>query len=206
MSVQIALLVPTVLVDHGTARLGARAAIVVFSIRPGGRSYFMSVATPLEQLAPTFTGRLLQPADAGYDDARRVHNGLIDKRPALIARCHGTADVADAVKLARTLNLEIAVRGGGHNVGGPRHHRRRPDDRSRADEGHPCLPDGPHRARAGRRALEGVQSRDAAPRPGDDRWRRRHDRHRRSDARRRPGLADAEVRARARQPASRSRS
>ena len=78
----------------------------------------MSVATPLEQLAPTFTGRLLQPADAGYDDARRVHNGLIDKRPALIARCHGTADVADAVKLARTLNLEIAVRGGGHNVGG----------------------------------------------------------------------------------------
>ena len=78
----------------------------------------MSVATLLEQLAPTFTGRLLQPADAGYDDARRVHNGLIDKRPALIARCHGTADVVDAVKLARTLNLEIAVRGGGHNVGG----------------------------------------------------------------------------------------
>ena len=62
----------------------------------------MSVATLLEQLAPTFTGRLLQPADAGYDDARRVHNGLIDKRPALIARCHGTADVVDAVKLAQT--------------------------------------------------------------------------------------------------------
>src|SRR5262249_17674090 len=44
--------------------------------------------------------------------------GLIDKRPALIARCRGIADVADAVKLARTLNLEVAVRGGGHNVGG----------------------------------------------------------------------------------------
>lgn len=78
----------------------------------------MSVAVTIEQLTSTFTGRLLQPADSGYDDARRVHNGLIDKRPALIARCHGTADVADAVKLARTLNLEIAVRGGGHNVGG----------------------------------------------------------------------------------------
>ena len=80
----------------------------------------MSVATPLEQLAPSFTGRLLQPADPGYDEARRVHNGLIDKRPALIARCRGTADVADAVKLARTLGLEVAVRGGGHNVARPR--------------------------------------------------------------------------------------
>ena len=63
-------------------------------------------------------GQLLQPLDAGYDDARRVHNGLVDKRPALIARCRGTADIADAVKLARTLNLEVAVRGGGHNVAG----------------------------------------------------------------------------------------
>jgi FAD/FMN-containing dehydrogenase len=78
----------------------------------------MSVASAMEQLAPTFTGQLLQPSDPGYDDARRVHNGLIDKRPTIIARCRGTADVADAVRLARTLNLEIAVRGGGHNVGG----------------------------------------------------------------------------------------
>jgi hypothetical protein len=78
----------------------------------------MSLATALEQLGQSFTGHLLQPSDAAYDEARRVHNGLIDKRPALIARCHGTADVADAVKLARTLNLEVAVRGGGHNVGG----------------------------------------------------------------------------------------
>ena len=78
----------------------------------------MSVASAMEQLAPTFTGQLLQPSDPGYDEARRVHNGLIDKRPAIIARCRGTADVADAVKLARSLNLEIAVRGGGHNVGG----------------------------------------------------------------------------------------
>src|SRR5205814_1835842 len=54
----------------------------------------------------------------GYDDVRRVHNGLIDKRPALIARCAGTADVADAVKLARELDVAVAVRGGGHNVAG----------------------------------------------------------------------------------------
>ena len=62
------------------------------------------------QLAQTFTGQLLHPTDPDYDEARRIHNGLIDKRPALIARCHGTADVADAVKLARTLNLEVAMR------------------------------------------------------------------------------------------------
>jgi FAD/FMN-containing dehydrogenase len=78
----------------------------------------MSLADAITQLSPTFTGRLLQPNDTEYDDARRVHNGLIDKRPALIARCHGTADVVDAVKLARTLGLEVAVRGGGHNVAG----------------------------------------------------------------------------------------
>ena len=78
----------------------------------------MSTVGSIAELAPTFTGQLLQAADAGYDDARRVHNGLVDKRPALIARCAGTADVADAVKLARTLNLEVAVRGGGHNVAG----------------------------------------------------------------------------------------
>src|SRR5437868_14317107 len=78
----------------------------------------MSIAASLEQLAPSLSGQLLQPTDAGYDEARRVYNGLIDKRPALVARCRGTADVADAVKLARALGLEIAVKGGGHNVGG----------------------------------------------------------------------------------------
>jgi FAD/FMN-containing dehydrogenase len=78
----------------------------------------MSLVESVGQLAPNFTGTLLQPTDRGYDEARRVHNGLIDKRPSLVARCHGTADVADAVKLARELNMEVAVRGGGHNVAG----------------------------------------------------------------------------------------
>jgi FAD/FMN-containing dehydrogenase len=77
-----------------------------------------SIAESIALAAPSFAGRLLRPTDHEYDDARRVHNGLIDKRPAVIARCHGVADVVDAVQLARTLGLEVSVRGGGHNVAG----------------------------------------------------------------------------------------
>src|SRR5690242_3799462 len=72
----------------------------------------------LKSLAATFSGALLRPGDDGYEEARRVHNGLIDKRPALIARCLGTADIVDAVGFARESGLEISVRGGGHNVAG----------------------------------------------------------------------------------------
>ena len=72
----------------------------------------------LTELSRTFLGQLIRPGEPGYDQARRVHNGLIDKRPALIARCRGMADIGDAVRYARTNKLEIAVRGGGHNVGG----------------------------------------------------------------------------------------
>ena len=77
-----------------------------------------SVANAVIELAGKFSGQLLQPADAGYDEARKVHNGLVNKRPVLIARCRGVADVVDAVNLARKLSLEVAVRGGGHNVAG----------------------------------------------------------------------------------------
>lgn len=70
------------------------------------------------ELIPSFSGKLLQPDDALFDEARRVHNGLIDKRPGIIARCLGAADVVDALGLAKKLGLEVAVRGGGHNVGG----------------------------------------------------------------------------------------
>src|SRR5499427_772646 len=72
----------------------------------------------IADLSARFTGALLLPGDSGYDEARRIHNGLIDKHPALIARCLGTADVVDAVKFATAHGLEIAVRGGGHNVAG----------------------------------------------------------------------------------------
>src|SRR5262245_19862068 len=77
-----------------------------------------SVAEAAARLAGTFSGQLLKSADAGYEEARHVHNGLVDKRPALIARCRGVADVIDAVNLTHTLGLEVAVRGGGHNVAG----------------------------------------------------------------------------------------
>ena len=63
-------------------------------------------------------GEVLCPDDAGYEDARKVWNGMIDKRPGLIARCRGVADVIDAVSFARANDLLVAVRGGGHNVAG----------------------------------------------------------------------------------------
>jgi FAD/FMN-containing dehydrogenase len=65
-----------------------------------------------------FSGELVEPGAPSYDAVRRIHNGLIDKRPALVARCRGTADISDAIKIARANGLEIAVRGGGHNVAG----------------------------------------------------------------------------------------
>jgi FAD/FMN-containing dehydrogenase len=77
-----------------------------------------SLAEAAAELATTFTGQLLRPGDPGYEEARKVHNGLVDKRPTLIARCRGVADIAEAVGLARHHNLEVAVRGGGHNVAG----------------------------------------------------------------------------------------
>ena len=70
------------------------------------------------QLGETFAGTLYRPGDDGYDEIRRVHNGMVDKRPAIIARCQGVADVVASVNVARENGLEISVRGGGHNVAG----------------------------------------------------------------------------------------
>jgi FAD/FMN-containing dehydrogenase len=64
------------------------------------------------------SGSVLTPTDDGYDEARRVHNGLIDRRPAVIVRCHGASDVTAALRFARDSGLDISVRGGGHNVAG----------------------------------------------------------------------------------------
>jgi FAD/FMN-containing dehydrogenase len=72
----------------------------------------------IADLSARFSGVLLRSGESGYDDIRRVHNGMIDRRPVLIARCLGTADIADTVNFARTHGLELAVRGGGHNVAG----------------------------------------------------------------------------------------
>ena len=67
---------------------------------------------------PDFNGDVLRPDDAGYDDARKVFNGMIDRRPALIARCADADDVVAAVNLAREQDLPLSVYGGGHGVTG----------------------------------------------------------------------------------------
>jgi FAD/FMN-containing dehydrogenase len=77
-----------------------------------------SAGESLDTLRAGFSGSILEPSDDGYDDARRIHNGLIDRRPALIARCANTADIVDAMGYARDAGLELSVRGGGHNVAG----------------------------------------------------------------------------------------
>ncbi len=72
----------------------------------------------LQQLKKGIRGELVLRSDALYDTTRRVWNRMIDKRPALIARCLGTADVIRCVEFAREHNLVVAVRGGGHNIAG----------------------------------------------------------------------------------------
>jgi FAD/FMN-containing dehydrogenase len=70
------------------------------------------------ELKANLRGALLRPGDDGYDAVRTVHNAMIDRRPALIARCAGAADVIAGVQFARTHHLLVSVRGGGHNVAG----------------------------------------------------------------------------------------
>src|SRR5260370_20411720 len=72
----------------------------------------------VHDFAAGLRGPLLRPGDGGYDEARKVWNGMIDRRPALIARCAGVADVIAAVRFARTHELLVSVRGGRHNITG----------------------------------------------------------------------------------------
>jgi FAD/FMN-containing dehydrogenase len=71
-----------------------------------------------EHLRAKLAGRLIFPDDPGYDALRRVWNGRIDKRPALIARCANADDIAEAIRFARDSDVEASVRGGGHNIAG----------------------------------------------------------------------------------------
>src|SRR5918993_1093985 len=75
-------------------------------------------AKAVRALRGRFRGALLRRGEEGYDEARRVWNGAIDRRPALIARCAGADDVAVAVRFAREHDLLVSVRGGGHAVAG----------------------------------------------------------------------------------------
>ena len=75
-------------------------------------------AEELRAFRSAFRGPVLQRGDAGYDDARQIWNAMIDRRPSLIARCTGTADVVAAVRFARDHGLLSSVKGGGHNIAG----------------------------------------------------------------------------------------
>ena len=109
----------TVLPWHGRIdRLSAFTTLVpnvqavLGCLKPGGAEMTHG------ELRSVLHGELLEPGDAGYDDARVVWNGMIDKRPALIVRCRNAADVLASVNYARVHDLAIAVRSGGHNVAG----------------------------------------------------------------------------------------
>src|SRR5687768_6017418 len=74
--------------------------------------------TALGELSASFSGDLVRPGDATYDEHRRIWNGSIDRLPALIARCGGVADLMAAVRFATSAGLPVAVRGGGHSYPG----------------------------------------------------------------------------------------
>ncbi|MDF2773870.1 MAG: linked oxidoreductase, partial [Geminicoccaceae bacterium] len=81
----------------------------------------MTSATPgttPSTLSTRLSGSVIRRGDAGYDDARKVWNGMIDRSPAIIVRCGSTEDVVAAVNFAREHGLLVAVRGGGHNAAG----------------------------------------------------------------------------------------
>ena len=75
-------------------------------------------AKDIRGLAGTLSGSVLEPVDPGYDDSRRIFNGMIDRRPALIARCVDAADVVTAVNFARATGVVVSVRGGDHSAAG----------------------------------------------------------------------------------------
>ena len=72
----------------------------------------------LKSFRSAFQGQVFEPADAGYNEARQIWNASVSKRPSMIARCSGVADVIAAIHFARANNLVTAIRAGGHNVGG----------------------------------------------------------------------------------------
>ena len=111
----------------------------------------------LGELEQGLRGQLVRPGDDGYDEARAIWNGAHDRRPALIVRCAGVADVMRAVDFARSENLLVAVRGGGHSLPGlldlRRRHRHRPVGHDRGAR----RPGAPHR-RSPRAAARGRTS------------------------------------------------
>src|SRR6185369_17194573 len=77
-----------------------------------------TTSVPIDELRQRIAGPVFQPGDAGYDDARRSFNAMIDRRPAAVAQPETTDEVAAAVRFARERSLPLGVRGGGHSVAG----------------------------------------------------------------------------------------
>jgi hypothetical protein len=75
-------------------------------------------SSAVDDFASSLQGELIRPGDRGYEPARQIWNGMIDRRPALVARSAGAEDVVAAVNFARDNELLLAVRGGGHGVAG----------------------------------------------------------------------------------------
>jgi hypothetical protein len=86
-------------------------------ITSGGADTFLDAAT-MQDFGARLRGSLLRHGDGGYDEARKLFNGMIDHRPALIARCAGAADVIAAVQFVRQHDLLVSIKGGGHGVAG----------------------------------------------------------------------------------------
>ena len=78
----------------------------------------MSLQEAIQEFRGQFRGTVLEPGDAGFDETRKVYNGMIDRKPRLIAQCTDVADVMAAVRMAKANGLRVSVRGGGHNAAG----------------------------------------------------------------------------------------
>lgn len=98
----------------GLAMLGAPS----FSLAQAAATAGTSSGSVMDELAGLLRGELITPSHDNYNQARKVWNGMIDKRPSAIARCAGVSDILNLVKFARDKNLAVSVRGGGHNVAG----------------------------------------------------------------------------------------
>src|SRR6516162_11585563 len=78
----------------------------------------MSLEGVIQEFRGQFRGTVHEPGDAGYEEARKVYNAMIDRKPRLIAKCADVADVITAVRMAKANDLRVSVRGGGHNAAG----------------------------------------------------------------------------------------
>lgn len=78
----------------------------------------MLAQSALQKLRESLRGQIFCTGDPSYDEARTVPNATIDRRPAIIARCAGAADVIACVRIAREQNILVSVRGGGHSIAG----------------------------------------------------------------------------------------